>query len=285
MSRIFLIVGCLTTAVLLTGTAVAQDETATAEPVTAEATPVPESARARTNVLESLEEMLEVSPAVIGIALAPFALASLFALWFGIERLVILRRGRVIPRPFVQRFLHLLREGELDAASALDLCEQNKSPVAEVFAHGIRKWGKPSVEVEQAIIDGGERQVAHLRKHLRVLNGVATVTPLMGLLGTVVGMMIAFVDIAGATSANRTEELAFGIVTALSTTALGLTIAIPSLILYMYLAGRIDSLVMDMDALAQDVVHLISSEGLAERKRSAASRPTAPEPVTAKEAG
>ncbi|QDT38754.1 MotA/TolQ/ExbB proton channel family protein [Stratiformator vulcanicus] len=246
---------------------------------------VSNSAIDRQDALGSLAELTEATPIVIALAAAPFAIASLIALWFGIERMVVLRRGRVIPKPFVSRFLHLLREGELDAESALDLCEQNQSPVAHVFAHGIRKWGKPSVEVEQAIIDGGERQVAQLRKHLRVLNGVATVTPLMGLLGTVLGMMIAFVDIAGApTGANRTEELAFGIVTALSTTALGLTIAIPSLILYMYLAGRIDSLVMDMDALAQDVVHLISGEGLSERKRERGNQKTIA-PSVAKEAG
>ncbi|QDT65914.1 MotA/TolQ/ExbB proton channel family protein [Calycomorphotria hydatis] len=223
------------------------------------------------------------SPIFIAAA-APFILASLIALWFGVERLVVLRRGRVIPKPFVRRFLNLLRDGELDAASALELCEENKSPVAQVFAHGIRKWGKPSVEVEQAIIDGGERQVAQLRKHLRVLNGVATVTPLMGLLGTVLGMMIAFVDIAGGTEVGRTEQLAVGIVTALSTTAIGLTIAIPSLILYMYLAGRIDALVMDMDAMAQDVVHLICAEGLQKKPPKTRVIPAKPKEELAKDA-
>lgn len=192
----------------------------------------------------------------------PFIVASLIAIWFSAERLVVLRRGRVIPKPFVERFLNLLRAGQLDAASALHLCEENDSPVAHVFAHGVRKWGKPSVEVEQAIIDGGERQVSQLRKHLRIINGVATITPLIGLLGTVLGMMMAFFDLAGSGEGSRAQELAVGIVTALSTTALGLAIAIPCLIIYMYLAGRIDSLVMEMDELAQQVVNRISAEGL-----------------------
>jgi len=194
--------------------------------------------------------------------IVPFVVASIVAVWFSIERLVVLRRSRVIPRPFVERFLKHLEEGLLDPESALSLCEENGSPVAEVFAHGVRKWGKPSVEIEQAIIDGGERQVSQLRKHLRVLNGVATVTPLLGLLGTVVGMIKAFNDIATVGAMGRPEQLAVGIAIALLTTAFGLAIAIPSLIMYLYLAGRVDSLVSEMDLLAQNVVQLISAEAL-----------------------
>ena len=195
--------------------------------------------------------------------LAPFALASFIAIWFGIERLIVLRRGRVIPRAFVERFLDHMEQGKLDANSALQLCEENGSPVAEVFAHGVRKWGKPSVEVEQAIIDGGERQVSQLRRHLRVLNGVSTVTPLLGLLGTVVGMIMAFNRIASGDAMGKPEQLAFGIALALLTTAVALAIAIPALILYLYLSSRVDALVMEMDLLAQNVVHLISYEALA----------------------
>lgn len=203
---------------------------------------------------------------------APFLAATFIAIWFGSERLIVLRRGRVIPRAFTERFLQHLEQGKLDADSALQLCEENNSPLAQVFAHGVRKWGKPSVEVEQAIIDGGERQVAQLRRHLRIINGVSTVTPLIGLLGTVVGMIMAFNRIASASALGKAEELAVGIALALLTTALGLLIAIPTLILYLFLAGRVDSLVMEMDLLAQNVVQLISYEALA--KESPTSRRT-----------
>lgn len=192
----------------------------------------------------------------------PFGLATLIAVWFSTERLVVLRRGRVIPKPFVERFLMHLQKSELSSNEALQICEENGSPVAYVFAHGVRKWGKPSVEVEQAIIDGGERQVSDLRRHLRVINGVATVCPLIGLLGTVWGMIDAFNGIASADAMGSPEKLAAGIALALLTTAAGLLIAIPSLIIYLYLSGRVDRLVMDMDDLAQQVVHHISAEGL-----------------------
>lgn len=196
--------------------------------------------------------------------LIPFGLATLIAIWFATERLVVLRRGRVIPRPFVQRFLSRLEAGDLEQDEALGACEENGSPIALIFAHGVRKWGKPSVEVEQSIIDGGERQVATLRRHLRVLHGVATVTPLIGLLGTVWGMFDAFNSIAAAGAMGNTDVLAEGIALALLTTAAGLVIAIPSLIFYMYLSGRVDTLVMEMDEYAQRVVNLVSAEALSE---------------------
>lgn len=194
-----------------------------------------------------------------------FAAASIVALWCGIERLVLLRRRRVIPRAFVDRFLQHLRSGRMDKANAIAVCQQDGSPTADVFLHGVRKWGKPSVEIEQAVIDGGERQISLLKKRLRVLNGVATISPLIGLLGTVIGMIQAFNDIAQSNAMGQAEQLARGIAMALLTTAIGLFIAIPALTTYMYLAGKIDSLVMEMDRLGQELVHLISGEALRER--------------------
>jgi biopolymer transport protein ExbB len=201
----------------------------------------------------------------------PFLVASVIAVWFASERMVTLRRRRVIPKAFVDRFLAHLRAGRLQPAQAMEICEKNGSPVAQVFAHGVRKWGKPSVEVEQAIIDGGERQISFLRKHLRILNGVATVTPLIGLLGTVLGMIQAFNQIANTDAMGKAQELAVGIALALLTTAAGLLIAIPALIAYMYLTGKVDSLVIEMDQLAQEVVHMISAEAI----HSKASHPSA----------
>lgn len=204
----------------------------------------------------------------LGMFMYPLGLCSIVVVWFSIERVVALRRGRVLPRPFVRRFFEHLEEGKVDARGAIKLCEDNGSPIAMVFASGLKKWGKPSVEVEQAIIDGGERQVSHLRKGLRVLNGCATVAPLLGLLGTVVGMIDSFNTIATVNAMGKSEELAAGIGLALLTTAVGLLIAIPALIMYMYLAGRVDGLVIEMDRLGEDLVDLISAEALADHARS-----------------
>ena len=209
-----------------------------------------------------------------------FIIASVIGVWSVIERLVILRRRRVIPKAFVERFLMHLRAGRMDKNEAIAVCHQNQSPMADIFMHGVRKWGRPSVEVEQAVLDGGERQVTQLKKGLRVLNGVSTLSPLIGLLGTVVGMIRSFNDIATAGAMGQTQTLANGIALALLTTAVGLLIAIPAMAAYLYLAGRIDSIVMEMDRLGQELVHLISAEALRERAVAVLPRPDAPPTAT-----
>jgi biopolymer transport protein ExbB len=137
-----------------------------------------------------------------------------------------------------------------------------------VFAAAVRKWGKPAVEVEQAVLDEGERIGNVLRRYLRVINGVATVSPLLGLFGTVWGMMEAFNVIAVSPAMGRAEMLAGGISVALITTAAGLLVAIPALILYLYFVGRVDSLIIEIDHHGQELVGLISLEALEERKNS-----------------
>lgn len=204
-----------------------------------------------------------------------FSVVSIMAVTCGFERLFVLRHRRVIPRAFIDRFLQHLRSGRMDKTNAIAVCQQDGSPMAGVFLHGVRKWGKPSVEIEQAVIDGGERQISQLKKRLRVLNGVATLSPLVGLLGTVIGMIQAFNDIAESNAMGQAEQLARGIAMALLTTAIGLFIAIPALTAYMYLAGKVDGLVMEMDELGQELVHLISGEALRERGQVAQAAPDA----------
>jgi len=202
-----------------------------------------------------------------GPLMLPIGLCSFILLVFVFERSISLRRGRIIPRPFVRRFLHQLQEGQLTAEEALQLCEANGSPVATVFAAAVKKWGRPSVEVEQAILDTGERVANGLRKYLRLLNGISTISPLLGLLGTVTGMIGAFNAIATADAMGRPELLAAGIGQALLTTAGGLTVAIPAFIAYLYFISRVDQIVMEIDRLGQEVVAAIAADGWKERSR------------------
>jgi biopolymer transport protein ExbB len=201
----------------------------------------------------------------------PIGACSLILVAFVLERTISLRRRRVIPRPFVKRFLAQLRQHELSRDEALKLCEDNGSPVAEVFAGAVRKWGRPAVEVEQAIIDSGERVTNGLRRYLRVINGVATVSPLLGLLGTVTGMIRAFNNIATADALGRPELLAEGISQALLTTAAGLTVAIPALVFYLFFVSRVDKLIIDIDAMGQEVANMISGEELQNKERKQSS--------------
>lgn len=224
-------------------------------PILADAAPLPVPT-------SSLFEMLVAG----GPLMIPILLASFVLLLITFERLVSLRRRRVVPRLFVERFLLQMREGALDRTDALEKCDDEPSYVARVFAAAVRKWGKPAVEVEQAVLDEGERVAAVLRKYLRVMNGISTVSPLLGLAGTVWGMMHAFNVIATNSAMGRAEMLAGGISVALVTTASGLMVAIPAMVLYMFFVGRVDSLVMEIDGYGQELVHLISAEALEERK-------------------
>jgi len=208
----------------------------------------------------------------------PIAVCSFLLLAFTFERLISLRRGRVIPRPFVKRFLQQIKSGELDRDEAISLCEENGSPVAIVLAGAVRKWGRPAVEIEQAVIDSGERVTNGLRRYLRVINGISVVSPLLGLLGTVTGMIAAFNAIATSDAMGRPERLANGISEALLTTAFGLFVAIPALIIYLFLVSRVDRLIIDIDAIGQEVVNTISAEELAAAGASRNRRTSKKEP-------
>ena len=195
-----------------------------------------------------------------GILMIPIFFCSVLTLVFVLERGMALRRSRVVPGPFVKRFLHQLSEGNLDREEALELCRDNKSPIAEVFAGAVRKRGRPAVEVEQAYLDNGERAANGLRRYVRMFNGVSTISPLLGLLGTVFGMINAFNDIAGSDAMGRPELLAAGISEALITTAAGLVVAIPALAFYLLFTARVDQLVMAIDAYDEEIVNHISAE-------------------------
>ena len=195
-----------------------------------------------------------------GVLMIPILFCSFVLVVFVFERTVSLRSGRVIPRPFVRRFLEQLRAGQLTRDEAVKLCEENRSPVAQVFGAAVRKWGRPSVEIEQAILDTGERVTNELRRYVRILSGVHTVSPMLGLLGTVLGMIQNFNAIVQMGAMGRPELLAAGIAQALLTTAAGLFVAIPALIAYLYFVSRVDRLVIQIDSLSQQVVDLISAE-------------------------
>jgi biopolymer transport protein ExbB len=147
-----------------------------------------------------------------------------------------------------------------------------------MFASGVRKWGRPSVEVEQAILDSGERICGELRKYVRMMNGISTVTPLLGLLGTVFGMIQAFDAIAAFDPVQGDSKplVAAGISQALITTAAGLVVAIPALIAYLYFVGLVDRRIAELDELGMDVVHCVSAEALAGangERRTSSQRP------------
>ena len=111
-------------------------------------------------------------PAVIskvaegGWLMIPLAVCSLIVLTLSLERMVALRRGRVIPRPFVRRFTECVEDGQLSHEEATEICEDFDCPVSEVFRAALRRWGRPMFEIEQAVMDAGDRVSDGLRRYL-----------------------------------------------------------------------------------------------------------------------
>lgn len=189
-------------------------------------------------------------------------LCSIVTLGFGLERIIALRRGRVIPKDFVVRFHERLSGGKLDRDRAIELCRANDSPVARVFVHVVRYWGQPAAVIRQAVEADAAGEVVDLKRNVRVLNATSTIAPLLGLLGTVIGMIESFEALGSKAGKAKSEALAQGISLALVSTAIGLGIAIVSVTLYYYLLGRVDTLVKDLDEQARRAIDLVSAEAI-----------------------
>ncbi len=203
-----------------------------------------------------------------GLVMIPILFCSFILVVFILERLLFLRRGRVIPKPFVRGVIEQLDQQQLDQDEAIKLCEDNGSPIAQLFTAALKKWNRPAVEMEQAVVDAGTHVSSQLRRYLRFFNAISNLTPLLGLLGTVTGMIEAFNSIAQADAMGRPELLASGIGSALITTAAGLCVAIPAYAAYVYFLGRTDKLILEMDSLVSNVVELTSAEALQSNRRA-----------------
>jgi biopolymer transport protein ExbB len=211
-----------------------------------------------------------------GYLMWPILFCSVVAVTFAFERWISLRRGRVLPRRFVGGFLRDLDSGRLSRDEAVLRCQQNGSPAAMVILAALRRWGQPMAEIEQAINEGGQREVVVLRRYLRAMQATANISTLLGLLGTIFGMIVAFNQLALAEGQPRTELLAAGIAQALLTTAFGLIVAIPILLVHAYFAGRVEKLVYAIDHLALSVAHRISREALSAADHEAEVDPSHP---------
>ncbi len=194
-------------------------------------------------------------------ACAGLGLAVLF------ERAVRLRRWKIIPADFTARFLDRLHEGKLDGGKALDYCEMNPSPAARVALAAVRRWGRPAVDLERAVALTHRGEAERLRRNVGTLRRVATLAPLVGLLGTLlaVGRVLAAIPEAGATSATAPGIVAAGsaawgpaLAPTLSPVILGLTLATLALVAYDSLIIRIERLSGALDRLGAETIDAIA---------------------------
>jgi len=197
-----------------------------------------------------------------GVMMIPLALCSLVAIAVATERLLVLRRSKVIPKGIKSRCDEAI-DADLDAES-FRAAERN--PAARVLAAGMEKLGHGVDVVERHISAEGEHEVYGMRRGLRVLVVITAVAPLLGLTGTIFGMIRAFQTVAMSSEAlGKAELLAEGIYEAMITTAAGMLVAIPTLVLYHFLAGRVENLTHQLDRLAVAFVnqHVLQKSELA----------------------
>lgn len=190
-----------------------------------------------------------------GLLMWPIVAMSLVVVTFGLERTVALRRGRFVPSGLRKGLPPLLTGGPFDPRAAYKLCGQFPSVAADVLRTMLEKIGRPVPEIERAVEVVKDREASRLYANVRPISLAVTVTPLLGLLGTVQGMIIAFYTTANLEAgANRAAELAQGIYVALITTFAGLCVAIPAAVIAHWLEGRILRGFRAVDDLADQVL-------------------------------
>jgi len=190
-----------------------------------------------------------------GLVVGVIGLASVLALTVFIVRLIALRRERVVPRSLTIKVTDLVVREE--TAEAMTTCRTDESPLARVYLAALRQAGKPREVVKEFVQEIGRHEAQLLARGLGILELVAVVAPLLGLLGTVWGMIDVFraIEVHGVGNAGA---LAGGIGTALYTTFAGLLVAIPVRVGHSWLLGIVDGLVMDMEEHALELVDLVA---------------------------
>ena len=201
---------------------------------------------------DSIMSMILSSGATGVLFMSVLGLFSIVGATVAVERAVNMRRSRIIPHEFVHE-LHELSHGKQPRLEEFrQLCEVSTAPIANIIRSALTRCGRPLLEIEKTMEDAAVREMAELRSRIRPLNVVGNICPLVGLLGTVVGMIIAF-HTASQAGLGKAELLAKGIYMALLTTAAGLTIAIPALLLAAYFNGRAEKFFRQTD------VHLMEA--------------------------
>lgn len=187
-------------------------------------------------------------------------LCSIIAAAVVIERFVRLYRARINTDEFMEDIAETLKRNKV--MEAIDKCNAMPGPIAEILKAGILKHNRSRAEIKEAIEDAGVHEVPKLEKNLGALATIAHISPLLGLLGTVTGMVRTFQVIeqkAVALMPVNPGDLAGGIWEALITTVAGLAVAIPTYVAYNFLVSKVDGLVLEMEKSATDLINILGT--------------------------
>ena len=190
-----------------------------------------------------------------GFLMRPILLCSVIGLTVIIDRYIVLRKAKINIPAFMVRIRGLIKKK--DISGAISYCMEEKSPVANIIRKGLKKYRLGHERVKEAIENAGRQEISKLEKGLSVLATVAGIAPLLGFLGTVTGMIQAFMTIEDLAGAANPSDLAGGIWEALTTTAFGLIVGIPALAFYNYFLSAVKKTVGEMETVANDVIDVV----------------------------
>jgi biopolymer transport protein ExbB len=191
-----------------------------------------------------------------GIFIYPIVFCSIVALAVFLERLWVLQRKHVIPAELIRKVEDLLKKQKL--SDAIFLCQADPSSIARVFFAGLKNAGRGMWLVKESIEERGGREAAILEKRVGILSTIASLTPLLGLLGTVSGMIKTF-NVISVQGVGNPAPLAGGIAEALITTAAGLSVAIPTLVCYRIVKDKAESLIFEMEENSIKIMEIMEN--------------------------
>ncbi len=189
----------------------------------------------------------------------PILLASIFAFAIMLEKFWHLHKIRIDTQDFLAKILEKMKRHEVK--DALALCDATKSPIASILKAGILKYDRPKQQIVEAIEDASLYEVPKLEKNLPMLATIGHIAPLLGLLGTVTGMVRCFQAVQAKASTLHPVspgDLAGGIWEALLTTVAGLVVAIPTYVAYNYLVNRVNHYVLEMEKASTELVNFLT---------------------------
>jgi biopolymer transport protein ExbB len=214
-----------------------------------------------TSTIEKTPQPTEISLSIWDLSLKggwimlPIAIMSVIAIYIFIERYIVINRAARDEQNFMNNIRDFIHNGRID--SALSLCKNNRTPIARMIEKGIIRIGKPLNDINAAIENVGKLEVAKLEKNLAALATIAGAAPMLGFLGTVIGMVRAFYDMSMAGNNIDIALLSGGIYQAMVTTVAGLIVGIIGYICYNILVARVEKVVFILEARATEFMDLL----------------------------
>ncbi len=198
-----------------------------------------------------------------GIMMYPILFCSILIVGIGIERAYNLRRKNIIDTEFLKNVRNHWNWEDIHLG--LQMCNSYDNALSRILKSGLLRFGGKLDEIERAIEGAGQHEASLMNSNLRVLGAVANITPMMGLLGTVFGMIKAF-NVISQSGTGNPGLVASGISEALITTATGMVVGIPALAMYHYFRGKIDRYIFEMEEISFQLVEELSYESVRDKK-------------------